>query len=162
MLAALFTGSMPFAYIVPGIAGYILYPPGTLTQADSILIQLFQDVLPIGLGGVFIAALLAATTSSSSALLSSLSTLAVNDVYCRFVPDKTSRHYLWIGRAVTFAGGAVGLLFAFNVERLGGIIRANFEIMSFFEPPIFVIIAAALFWRGANSWGAALSIIAGV
>ena len=62
----------------------------------------------------------------------------------------------------TIAGGAVGLAFAFNVERLGGIIQANFEIMSFFEPPIFVILAAALFWRKANAWGAALAILAGV
>src|SRR5262249_42873091 len=158
----LFTGSITLAYILPGIAGYILFPPPELAKPDMVLIRLFQEILPIGLGGIFIAALLAANTSSSSALLSSLSTLAVNDVYRRFVPERSTTHYLWVGRAATFVGGVVGLLFAFNVERLGGIIRANFEIMSFFEPPIFVIIAAALFWRGANSWGAALAVIAGV
>ena len=35
-----------------------------------------------------------------------------------------------------------------------GIIKAAYDLMGFFEPPIFVIVAAALFWRRANGWGA--------
>jgi SSS family solute:Na+ symporter len=162
MLAALFTGSITLAYILPGICGTILYTADQLPQPDAVLVQMFQDVLPVGLGGIFIAALLGATTSHSSALLNSLSTLAINDVYHRFRPGRTPQHYLWMGRLVTAGGGAAGLLFAFNVDRLGGIIEANLEIMSFFEPPIFVIVAACLLWRGANSWGAALAGVGGV
>jgi len=69
---------------------------------------------------------------------------------------------MWFGRIITVLGGALGLVFAFNVEKLGGIIQANYEIMSFFEPPIFVIVAGALFWRRSNAIGALVSIVSGV
>ena len=165
MLAALLTGVLTLAYIVPGICGSILYSgPEALAKGaeDTVLPRLFVDILPVGLGGLFIAGLVAASNSTASSLLNSLATLAEHDVYRRFLPRKGSRHYTWVGRAVTLAGGAVGLAFAFNVQRLGGIIEANYTIMSFFEPPIFVIVAAALFWRGANAWGAAAAVVAGM
>ena len=83
-----------------------------------------------------------------------MATLGENDVYRRFVPKRSTGHYMWAGRVITLGGGALGLLFAFNVEALGGIIQANYTIMSVFEPPIFIIIAAALFWRRSNTTGA--------
>jgi len=56
--------------------------------------------------------------------------------------------------------GALGLLFAFNVERLGGIITANYKTRALFEPAIFIIVAAALFWRRSNAWGVGLVALA--
>jgi hypothetical protein len=111
---------------------------------------------------LFIAALVAASNSTASALLNSLATLAEHDFYRRFLPDKSTKQYVWFGRFATIAGGAVGLLFAFSVEQLGGIIQANFKIMSLFEPPLFVVVAAALFWPRANAWGALITVIIGV
>ncbi len=135
---------------------------GALAQADAVLPTLLHTVLPIGLGGLIIAALVAASNSTASALLNSLATLAEHDFYRRFVPKKDSAHYLWVGRVATLVGGLIGLIFAFNVERLGGIIQANFKIMAFFEPPIFVVVAAALFWKRAHWFGSTLSIVCGI
>ena len=70
--------------------------------------------------------------------------------------------YTWVGRLATLVGGGFGLWFAFNVEGLGGIIRANYEIMTFFEIPVFVIVAAGLFSRWANAPGAVAAVILGV
>ncbi len=163
MLAAILTGPLTLSYIIPGICAAVLYKDtGILENPDMVLSQLLQDLLPVGLGGLFIAALVAASHSTASALLNSLATLAEHDFYRRFLPDKSSNAYLWFGRGATLVGGLVGMVFAFNVDRLGGIIQANFTIMGFFEPPIFVIVAAALFYRKANAWGALASIVLGV
>jgi uncharacterized sodium:solute symporter family permease YidK len=163
ILAALLTGPLTLSYIIPGMCGTILYAgEGELAKADAVIPMLLRDFLPVGLAGLIIAALVAASNSTASALLNSLATLTENDFYKRFAPEKPPGHYVWVGRLATLAGGAVGLLFAFNVERLGGIIRANFEIMSFFEPPIFVIVAAALFWRRTTAASGALSVVGGV
>ena len=163
ILAALMTGPLTLSYIIPGICGSILYAgDNALATGDTILPRLLVDVLPVGLGGLIVAGLVAASNSTASALLNSLATLTEHDFYRRFLPGKTSRHYLWVGRIATVVGGAVGLLFAFNVEKLGGIIQANFQIISFFEPPIFVVVAAALFWRRANTLGATLTIVVGM
>ena len=162
LLAAIMTGPLTLSYIIPGICGTLIYPEGTLAATDSILPRLIVDILPVGIAGILIAALVAASNSTASSLLNSLATLTEHDFYRRFLPDKTSDHYVWVGRIATLIGGLIGMTFAFLVPKLGGIINANFEIMSFFEPPIFVIVAAALFWRPANAWGAAAAIIAGV
>jgi len=163
ILAALLTGPLTLSYIIPGMCGSILYTgDAALAKGDFVLPRLLVDVLPIGLGGLFVAALMAASNSTASALLNSLATLTEHDFYRRFLPARSSRHYIWVGRIATLVGGAVGLVFAFNVDRLGGIIQANFYIMSIFEPPIFVIVAAALFWRYVNAWGAALGVVSGV
>ena len=78
------------------------------------------------------------------------------------MPKRSPKTYVWVGRVFIVLGGLVGVLFAFNVERLGGIIQANFDIMSVFEPPIFIIVAAALFWRRTNWLGAAIAMIGGI
>ena len=163
IIAALITGPLTLSYIIPGICGSLLYGgESALSNTDLVLPKLLMDILPIGLGGLIVAALVAASNSTASALLNSLATLTEHDFYRRFKPGKTSAHYLWIGRLATAIGGVVGLIFALNVEHLGGIIKANFKIMSFFEPPIFVIVAAALFWRRTNALGAALSVLSGI
>jgi len=163
ILAALLTGPITLAYIVPGIcASQMDLGAAVAERPDLVLPTLFERILPIGLGGLFIAALVSASNSTASSLLNSMATLGEHDVYRRFVPNRSSGHYTWAGRLVTIAGGALGLVFAFNVERLGGIILANYKLMALFEPPIFVIIAAALFWRRANAKGVALVALAWV
>ena len=163
ILAALMTGPLTLSYIVPGICGGLLYSgEAALENSDLILSRMLTDLLPAGLAGLFIAGLVSASNSTASSLLNSLATLAEHDFYRRFLPDKSSKHYIWVGRVATLLGGGIGLIFAFNVERLGGIIEANYAIMSFFEPPIFVIVGAALFWRATSVWGAGSAVVIGV
>lgn len=162
VLAALLTGPLTLSYILAGICATLLYTgDNALAKGDSVLPQMLVDLLPVGLGGLFIAGLISASNSTASSLLNSLATLSENDFYRRFLPGRSSKHYMWVGRIATLIGGGIGLAFAYNVERLGGIIQANYEIMTFFEPPIFVAVVAALFWRRANGWGAAAAIFIG-
>ncbi len=161
IIASMITGILTLSYIIPGICGQLIYADSPLGAGDSILPKLLVDVLPVGIGGLIVAGLVAASNSTASALLAALSTLAENDFFRRFVPGKTSRQYLWFGRGALLAGGLLGILFSFYVEKVG-IIRANFDIMSVFEPPIFVIVAGALFWRRSNGIGATVAMVGGI
>ncbi len=164
LLAALLTGPITLAYIIPGICASVLYADDPVLQEtpDLVLPHMIIKLLPAGLGGLFVAALLAASNSTASALLNSLATLGEHDFYRRFIPGKSTSHYLWVARAITLLCGALGLIFAFNVDRLGGILRANFSIACVFDPPIFLIVAAGLFWRRINAWGAGTGLLAGI
>ena len=162
-LAALLTGVLTLTYIVPGLCGTILYSGGNaLDKADMVLPSLFRDVLPVGLGGLFIAALVAASNSTASSLLNSIATLFEHDVYRRFRPGLAERHYTWIGRMATLVAGAGAIAFALAVPKLGGIISAIYSVMSWFEPPIFVIVAGALFWRRPSTVAAGATLIGGI
>ncbi len=159
ILAALMTGPLTLSFIIPGICGSVLY--GGVPVGDDILPLLLRDYLPVGLAGLILASLIAASNSTASAMLSSLSTLAQHDFYRRFIPGRTTKHYIWIARLATLVGGVVGIAFAF-VARRHGIIQAAYGLMGFFEPPIFVIVAGALFWRTANTWGAVAAGVIGI
>ncbi|HJN18744.1 MAG TPA: sodium:solute symporter family protein [Armatimonadota bacterium] len=161
IIAGMMTGVLTLSYIIPGICGQLIYQDNPLGAGDSILPRLLVDVLPIGLGGLIVAGLVAASNSTASALLAALATLAENDFFRRFLPGKTSKQYLWFGRGFLAAGGALGIVFAFYVDKVG-IIKANFDIMAVFEPPIFVIVAGALFWRQANAMGATIAMVGGI
>lgn len=161
ILAALMTGPLTLSYIIPGICGVVLYQGRTEFIGDSILPQLLNDYVVVGLGGIFLAGLVAASNSTASALLSSLSTLAEHDFYRRFVPGKDTKRYMLVGRLATLVGGVIGIAFAFTAIKVG-IIQAAYNLMGFFEPPIFVIVAAALFWRRANSFGAIAAGLIGI
>ena len=161
IIAAMITGIVTLAYIIPGICGQLIYADNPLGAGDSILPRLLVDVLPVGIGGLIVAGLVAASNSTASALLAAMATLAENDFFRRFLPNKTSRQYLWFGRLVLAFGGLLGIVFSFYVEKVG-IIKANFDIMSVFEPPIFVIVAGALFWRRSNAIGATIAMVGGI
>lgn len=161
ILAALMTGPLTLSYIIPGICATVLYAGDTTFIGDSVLPQLLNDFLPVGLGGLFLAGLVAASNSTASALLSSLSTLAQHDFYRRFVPGKGEKHYVWVARVATLIGGLIGIAFAFQARK-SGIIQSVYNLMGFFEPPIFVIVAGALFWKAANTWGAIAAGIVGI
>ena len=161
ILAALMTGPLTLSYILPGMCGSVLYTGDTKLIGDSVLPQLLNDFLPVGLGGLFLAGLVAASNSTSSALLSSLATLAEHDFYRRFIPGKSKKHYMRVGRVAILVGGVIGILFAFQAKE-GGIIKSSYDLMGFFEPPIFVIVAGALFWKRANTWGAVGAGVVGI
>ncbi len=164
VLAALMTGFLTLCYILPSMCAPHLIPEGSDAAAkiaergDLVLPILFRELFPVGLAGLIVAALISASNSTASALLNSSATLFVNDIARTRDPKRS----ILLGRIVTVVAGAIGIVFAFNVDRLGGLIKANFEIMQFFEPPIFVIVFAALFWRFVNAWGAGASLLAGI
>lgn len=161
-LAAILTGPLTLCYILPGMCGRIIYSGDqALANADQILPTLFKDIIPQGLGGIFIAALIAASYSTIAAVLNASATLFTNDIYRPTRPEKSSAHYTWVGRGVTALIGFIAIFFALNVEKLGGIINANYEIMTFFEPPIFVVVCAALFWRRITNFAAIATLLGG-
>jgi len=163
ILAGLFTGFLTLSYIIPSICGQlILTGENAVPEGQYVLPTLITTILPVGLGGLIIAGLVAASNSTAGALLNALATLFEHDFFRRMMPSRSPKTYVWVGRVFIVLGGLVGVLFAFNVERLGGIIQANFDIMSVFEPPIFIIVAAALFWRRTNGLGAAIAMIGGI
>ena len=161
IIAGMITGILTLSYIIPGICGQLIYANEPLGAGDSILPKLLVKLLPAGLGGLIVAGLVAASNSTASALLAALATLAENDFFRRFLPGKTSKQYLWYGRLFLALGGMLGIVFAFYVDKVG-IIKANFDIMSVFEPPIFVIAAGALFWKRSNAIGATIAMVGGI
>jgi len=159
--AALLTGPLTLCYIVPAMA---VAGSGKmdLARSDNILPLLAQQVMPIGLGGLFLAALVATSNSTASSVLNSLATLFEQDIYRPLARERSDAHYMKVGHVVTALAGVVGMAYAIGCHRLGlGLLEAVWMIGSIFQPPIFIVAAGALFFRNATPWGGLSCLLIG-
>lgn len=88
----------------------------TMPKNDSIFPIFIANELPVGMGGLILAAMAAATMSTLAANLNSSATAVTTDFYGRFFPGITERQRIACGRWMTvlfgFLGGMVALLLA--------------------------------------------------
>ncbi len=118
--------------------------------------------LPIGLAGLFIAAVIAAAMSAVSGELASLSSTTVIDLYRRWVrPEADDTHYLKISRAATGLWGVFACIVATFAATLGSLIEVVNRYGSFFYGSILGVFILAMVPRaGAN--GAFVGLILGM
>ena len=118
--------------------------------------------LPIGLPGVFIAAVLAAAMSTIAAELNSLATASVIDVYRRRLrPREGERHYLIASKIATAFWGTFACMVAVYAVRLGSLIEVVNRFGSFFYGSILGVFLLALTGKGERR-GAFYGLIAGM
>jgi Na+/proline symporter len=118
--------------------------------------------LPIGLAGLFIAAVIAAAMNAISAELASLSTASVIDFYRRWVrPEATAEHYLAVSRAATVFWGLFACVVPIYAATLGSLIEVVNRFGSFFYGSILGVFLLAMVPR-ARAAGAFFGLIAGM
>jgi Na+/proline symporter len=113
------------------------------------------EVMP-GLLGVFLAALLAGVMSSCDAFMISSSGLFTKNIYRPLWPNKSERHYVWVGRAAALVVVAGGVLFAYWVPNVVSALNYWFKI----APMMGIAFWLGLFWRratGAGAWAVTLT-----
>lgn len=118
--------------------------------------------LPIGLAGLFIAAVLAAAMSSVAGELSALSACTVIDFYKRWVkPEGTDAHYVVVSRVATGLWGLAACGVAVYAATLGSLIEVVNRFGSFFYGSILGVFFLAMIPR-ATAAGAFIGLILGM
>ncbi|HZI30255.1 MAG TPA: sodium:solute symporter [Gemmatimonadaceae bacterium] len=118
--------------------------------------------LPLGMAGIFIAAVMAAAMSSIAAELNSLSTATVIDFYQRWVrPQASDTHYLRVSKIATFFWGVFACLIAVQAGSLGSLIEVVNRFGSFFYGSILGVFLLAMIPR-TRAIGAFWGLIAGM
>jgi len=134
----------------------------TSKDVNYIIPRFVIDHLPIGLAGLFIAAVIAAAMNAISGELNSLSTTSVIDFYRRWVrADASDAHFLMVSRAATALWGVFACIVATYAVNLGSLIEVVNKYGSFFYGSILgVFLLAMIPW--ARSAGAFFGLIAGM
>ena len=118
--------------------------------------------LPIGLAGLFIAAVIAAAMSSISSELNSLSTASVIDFYRRwFRPEAGDDHYLAVSKVTTAFWGVFACIVAVYAVSLGSLIEVVNRFGSFFYGSILGVFLLAMVPR-ARGVGAFVGLAVGM
>ncbi len=118
--------------------------------------------LPLGLAGLFIAAVMAAAMSSIAAELNSLSTATVVDFYRRWIrPAGPDAHFLRVSKVATGVWGVFACIVATYAVSLGSLIEVVNRFGSFFYGSILGVFILAMI-PGARARGAFVGLIAGM
>lgn len=170
LTSALLKFTIPFLGLIPGIAGFLLYPEfsravaegGGLT-ADDIYPRLVVTLLMPGMRGLVVVVLFAALMSTIDSILNSAMTLAVNDLYSHWRPEKAK------GKSAVFAGRVVGvvimvigvLLVSLYLDQ-GSIYERFQQIYGYTAAPIVVVFIAGILWRKINTASAIATFVTGL
>jgi solute:Na+ symporter, SSS family len=143
-----------------GLAAKVTGQPSK--DVNYIIPRFVVDHLPIGLAGLFIAAVIAAAMNAISGELNSLSTTSVIDFYRRWVrSESTDEHLLVVSRVATVVWGIFACIVATYAVNLGSLIEVVNRFGSFFYGSILGVFLLAMIPR-ARATGAFVGLIAGM
>ena len=131
-------------------------------DVNYIIPRFVLSELPLGLAGIFIAAVIAAAMSAVAGELASLSSTTVIDLYRRWVrPEATDAHFLKVSRAATGFWGLFACVVATFAATLGSLIEVVNRFGSFFYGSILGVFLLAMAPM-ARARGAFFGLIAGM
>lgn len=138
-----------------GIVARDLLPQGT--APDSVFVSLAQHVLPAGVYGLILAALIAIVMSSQEATLNSASVSLVRDI-APWLSKLDDRASLKLAKVVTLALAALAIVIA---QYSPSIIEGLLILYSVWAPTILLPLIVALFSKAPRPLAGCLAIICG-
>lgn len=170
MAAVLFL-TFPLLFGIPPLVAKVYWPDlmaepffaNVFQPEDLVFLGIVYKVLPLGLVGMFFAALMAATMSALSSVYNIISSIVSRDMYKdTFHPDASDARIFGIGKVTTAITGlvvmALALNFAYNEMGIFNLMTLFFTLLNL---PINIPIAFGLMYRKIPRWGGFASIIWG-
>jgi solute:Na+ symporter, SSS family len=166
--------TVPFVFGIPPLVARVLWPDLSQVEffkpyigknpQDLVFIALCLKLLPNGLIGVFLAAMLAATMSTLSSVYNLVSSIFSRDMYQGLIrPDVTDRELLTVGRITSVVVGVIvaslGVWFVNSQLGIFNLMQAFFTLLNI---PVVVPTAFGLLFRRLPKWSAVASIVWGL
>ena len=150
-----------FMLVIPGMTARALYPD-VAADTNSAFPTLITRLMPTGLQGVMIAAMLAALMSSLSAVFNSSSTIFTMDFYRRWKPQASERELVRIGRMTTVIMVVLSLAWIPFMSRISSQLWVYLQsVQAYISPPITAVFLLGVFWKRINGAGAMAALITG-
>ena len=150
--------------MLPGLIAFVLYP--ALERPDLAFPTLIVELLPAGLKGLIVTALIAAIMSSLDSAFNAGASIAVMDFLKPKRPQMSEGALLWAGRGVTGMMMVFGMCIVPLVERFGSLFSYFQSTLAYITPPVVAVFMAGLFVRrvkaGAAFWTLSIMIPTGM
>ena len=146
-----------FLMILPGTMALTLYP--NLDNADLVFPTLAFDLLPVGVRGIILAAVVAAITSTVDSVLNSASTLFTMDFVRTVRPNTSQRALVAWGRFATAGALVVAVAWAPQIARFGTLSAYLQSLLSYVTPPIVAVFLMGVLWRRATKQAAFATLV---
>src|SRR5205809_2313990 len=157
-----------FVLVLPGLIALGLYPElfhvvdGKITNGDIAYPTMIVNLLPRGLVGLMIAALLAALMGAMSSVFNSASTMVTLDFYKKIKPDATELQLVGFGRVMTGFMVILGLAWVPFIHLISSQLYIYLQsVQGYISPPIAACFILGILWPRLNAQGAITSLLTG-
>ncbi|MEQ5828997.1 sodium:solute symporter [Sulfitobacter sp. NFXS29] len=162
-IGAIFAGFLKlpniFLMVLPGVIALKLYPD--LETPDLAFPTLAFELMPIGVRGLIMAALIAAIMSSLDSALNSAATLVVKD-FAEPIFNVSEDRQVWMGKLVTAGVMVFGAIYAPMIAGFESLFSYFQSSLSYIVPTIVVVYILGLMFKRLNGNGAFWTIMFGL
>lgn len=165
-----------FIFILPGLFAYALAQSGKLdlssitsidaaghqqVESKGIYTLMITQLLPTGLTGILIAALLSGLMSQISGALNSISTMVSYDIYSRYRPGLSDEQLVKTGKIAAGIALVLSLFLLPLLNKYESIFNGLNDIIAHIAPPITCVFLLGIFWSKASAESAKLTLWTG-
>ncbi len=137
----------PIIWMLPPMI-YRVYNPllnVAAQEANHAYMYMSKEVLPMGMLGLMVGAMIFATASSVNTTLNIVSGVFTNDVYKEVKPGASDKELIFVARSSTVAFGVFTMVIALLVDRMGGILDMIWTIGGITGGAMYIPMLWALF-----------------
>jgi len=154
-----------FIFFMPGLIALALINQGALPDeiedTATTYAYLVGNILPIGVKGVVVAAMLAALMSTVSGALNSIATVFCFDIYKPLRPKTSEKKLLRVGRVATLVAILMVILWAPKISKFESILEGNTAMIAYLAPAITAVFLGGVLWKRASAKGAMITLSIG-
>ena len=149
--------------VVWGIAALAILSPDEAGENTLLAMpKMLSQIVPMGLMGVLIAAMLAADMSTDSSYMLTWSSVIYNDILAPFHKGRWSqKRGLLVSRGIVAVIGVFLLFYGLWYPLRGNLWDYLTVTANIYMSSMSVLLVACCYWKRANSWGAAGAILFG-
>jgi SSS family solute:Na+ symporter len=162
-----------FIFVLPGLIAFALAQKGffdissiqtvdasgkTITETKGIYTLMITQLVPTGLVGILVAALLSGLMSQISGALNSIATLASFDLYKRFRPQAQDHSLVRVGRISATIALIVSIALLPLLNRYESLFNGINDIIAHIAPPITTVFLLGIFWKKASAKAAQITL----
>jgi len=161
----------PLIWFIPSMAATVMHPdlasefPNLKQPHEAAFVSVAMDVMPQGLLGLLLSAMLGATVTSMDAGLNKNVGIAIRSFYKPLIrPDASEKHLLVAGKICTLVFGAVIILFALYINKIRDTNLFDFvnQLAAYLLMPLALPLIYGLFYRRTPGWSAwSTALVAG-
>ncbi|MBU6174682.1 MAG: hypothetical protein KGQ60_12815 [Planctomycetes bacterium] len=137
--------------------------PGAMKSSLSLYAMpyVLGTILPMGLMGLLIAAMLAADMSTDSSYMVTWASVIYNDILAPFRKRITEQRGLLLSRMIVALIGVFLFFYGLFYKLEGSLWDYLTTTGTVYLSSMSVLLVACCYWRRANNWGAAAAIVTG-
>jgi SSS family solute:Na+ symporter len=148
-----------FIFALPGVIALALFPG---RESKTTFVTLLNELLPTGIRGLVLAALLASLIGSTLSVMNSVSTLTVRDFVLHFRPKTSERAQVFVGRLVILIATFLGIAAAYAIYKTpDGLYKYLQTVSIYLTMPVAPAIVFGILSKRVTVKGALVSVLLG-